>query len=508
MTTLQRLSRFLVSLDYATLSEDVRQAARFQTLNMLAAAAHPSAEAAAAARAFGALQADGRAHVVATGQRLDPAAAAAVNAACSMAHDFDDIVWMGHTCHSAVFAALAVAEHEGASSAEFLTAVVAANEAAGRLGASVELGPLNGQMVTHIHAFGAAAATAKLLKLDEERTLHALSIAIAQPNWALQPAFLASSAKLLSASVPLVTGIHAAYCAREGLTGHPALLEDERGFWKHFSFAPLPNFFDDLGEFWVMTSLAIKDFPGCHYFQTACSALADLLADAPGPVAAIDVATHKLAVEVDRFGAAYRTGASGSVNINFDLGATLAILTIAGELTPAQLTDEWLRAHAAEIDRLRPRITVRHDPALTLMVLRSADAVPTGRKALASISLPQWRKLIKQYREMYSSTLLTASELVGWARALLAPRRPAPTGLAFPARVTVTFAGGERRTAQVDVPRGTFALPSSAPVLRAKLAAAGLPIWATGMALGSVPLAALMGDLAQARTPPLRHLVR
>ena len=32
--------------------------------------------------------------------------AAMANAAMSMAHDFDDIVWMGHACHSAVFASL------------------------------------------------------------------------------------------------------------------------------------------------------------------------------------------------------------------------------------------------------------------------------------------------------------------------------------------------------------------------------------------------------------------
>lgn len=495
MSTLQRLARFLVRLDYDALPEDVRRAARFQILNLLAAASHASPEADAVARAFSHQSAGGRSHVVATGACLEPAAAAAVNAASSMAHDFDDIVWMGHTCHSAVFASLAVAEHEGCSSAELVTAVVAANEAAGRLGASVELGPLNGQMVTHLHAFGAAAATAKLLRLTEEQTVHALATAIAQPNFALQPAFLASSSKLLSASVPLVTGIHAAYCAREGLTGHPRLLEDERGFWKHFSFAPLPVFFDDLGEFWVMTSLAMKDFPGCHYFQTACTALTEILRDAKSSVDRIDVSVHKLAVEVDRFGAAYREGASAPININFDLRATLAILAIAGELTPRQLGEAWLGANGDALARLRERITVHHDPALTLAVLRSADAVPTGRKALASISLGQWRKLIRQYRELYASSLFSLREAGAWARALLAPRPKQEPGLAFPARVTVRFVDGTQATVQVDVPRGTFALPSAERVLRDKLTQAGLSIWKAGMALGSAPIAELIAAL-------------
>lgn len=502
MSTLQRLARFLVSLDYAALPEGVKQAARYQTLDMLAAATHHTPAADAVARAYGSLVPRGRSHVVATGARLDPASAAAINAAYSMAHDYDDIVWMGHTCHSAVFAALAVAEHEGAPSADFLTAVVAANEAAGRLGASVELGPLNGQMMTHIHAFGAAAAAAKLLRLDEERTLNALSIAIAQPNWALQPAFLASSAKLLSASVPLVTGIHAAYCAREGLTGHARLLEDERGFWKHFSFAPLPVFFDDLGEFWVMTTLAMKDTPACHYFQTACTALGETLRAAPAPIEGITVATHKLAIEVDRFGAAYRQDASASVNLNFDLRATLAIFAIAGELTPAQLDDAWLAAHASELTRLRERITVEHDPRLTLKVLRSAEAVPTGKKALASLTLGQWRRLAKQYRDIYSGRLVSLAEAGAWVRALLAPREPQPAGLAFPARVTVRFANGATRTAEVDVPLGTFGQPSAAGVLRRKLAQAELPIWDAGMRLGAGDLGELISALPSSRVSP------
>lgn len=44
-----------------------------------------------------------------------------------MAHDFDDIVWMGHTCRSAVFAPLAVAEHEGLSWRDIFVGVEVAN---------------------------------------------------------------------------------------------------------------------------------------------------------------------------------------------------------------------------------------------------------------------------------------------------------------------------------------------------------------------------------------------
>lgn len=99
----------------------------------------------------------GRPTVIATGERYGPADAAFANAAWSMAQDYDDIVWMGHTCHSAVFASLAVAEHEGAGAKELLLALLVANELGGRLGASCLLGPLDGQMWTFIHLVSAAA---------------------------------------------------------------------------------------------------------------------------------------------------------------------------------------------------------------------------------------------------------------------------------------------------------------------------------------------------------------
>ena len=119
-----------------------------QILNMIAAA-HASARSPVTRHVLSALPSStGPATIVATGRRVPPVEAAFINAAYSMVQDFDDIIWIGHTCHSAVFAALAVAEAEGKTSQDLITAVVLANEIAGRLGGSTFLGPLNGQMWT------------------------------------------------------------------------------------------------------------------------------------------------------------------------------------------------------------------------------------------------------------------------------------------------------------------------------------------------------------------------
>ena len=485
-THLQHLGRFVAALRWEALPEATRRAARYHLLDMLAAvyaAARAPEPASVLKGARAAHPEPGPSTIFATGERAPVTVAASVNAAYAMAHDFDDIIWMGHTCHSAVFASLAVAEQRGATSEALLTAIVAANEVSGRLVASCFFGPLNGQMTTYVHAIGAAAATASLLGLDATATTHALAIALAQPNFALQPAFMLPTSKLLSASVPLTTGIEAAYFAQHGLTGDPALLEDPRGFWTHFAFVPLPAMLGELGEFWAIQTLTMKSYPGCHYFQTACTALERIAARralTPESVRRVEVWTNKLTCETARFGAAYASGPGAPlspVNVNFDLAATLAVLLHAGRLTTAELDATWLTAHTPAIAAWQARIDVHHDPALTLAVIDSARALPAGRAGLRSLSARDLLTVRRRYREAYASELIRLPEAGRWAqalarRALAGAPTPSDHGsaapLAFPSRVTVHFHDGTQHTEALDIPTGSFALPSAEAILCAK----------------------------------------
>ena len=466
---LTRLGRWAAGLTLAQVPTRTLRAARAQVLDMVAAlhaAARSSEVRCVLEGSRGFAPSGGRATVLATGERRGPADAALANAACSMAQDFDDIVWMGHTCHSAVFAALAVAEHEGCSSSEFLAAVVVANELAGRLGASSFLGPLNGQMWTFVHLVGAAAATSKLLGLDEVRTTHALAIALSQPNFALQPGFLKPSSKLLAAATPTATGIQAAYFARSGMTGAPGILEDERGFWRRFAFLPMPFMLDGLGESWVLDTLTVKTFPGCHYFQTALTAL-ERLRDRSGPftlerVRAVDLQATKLACEATRFAGEYEAGEMTPVSVSFDLAQSAAVLLQAGRLGTEELEAGYLARHEAPLREWLGRIRVRHDPALTAKVLSGARRLAGGSQALSKLSLGKLALLRRRYADEYRSSLFTWGDLLAAARGALEDDAPeSPTGegvpLYFPARVTVTFSDGRTDRERVDLPVGSVA---------------------------------------------------
>jgi 2-methylcitrate dehydratase PrpD len=486
---LAALGAWVAKLSYDDIPERTRRAAKMQLANMIAAAcaARESNEIAPVVTASRATRgADGRARVVATGERAPLLDAVVVNAACSMAQDFDDIVWMGHTCHSAIWAPLAVAEHEDKSGRELVTAIVAANEVGGRIGASSFLGPLNGQMWTFIHLAGAAAGTARLLGLDADRTTHALAISLAQPNFALQPGFLKPTSKLLAAATPAASGVSAAYLARGGMTGAPGILEDRRGFWKRFSFLPMPFMLSGLGEQWVTDTLQIKTYPGCHYFQTALTAIEALrargLALSTDATRAVRIDTTKLAVEATRFAKEYveEDGRVTPVSCAFNLAQSAAILLAAGRLTTREIDEAWLDGHARELGAWLARIEVRHDLALTARVVRSASRMTTGREALAWIRLRDLAVLRERYAAEYASTLLSARDLTALVRRAVAGEKAERGGegapaegaaLMFPARVTVTPSRGKPVAIEVDVPVGAIALSGAARALEEKFAA-------------------------------------
>src|SRR3954453_7925793 len=150
---------------------------------------------------------------------------------------------MGHTGHSAVWAARALAGDGDAA----LAAQVAGNELAGRLGAALLLGPHNGQFWSSIHCASAAAAAGVALGLPPGRPAHALAIALYQPAYGLWPGVMGPDSKLLPAAEPALAGARAALLAAEGVTGALDVVEHPRGLLANFSYVPRPAMLGALG---------------------------------------------------------------------------------------------------------------------------------------------------------------------------------------------------------------------------------------------------------------------
>jgi len=346
----------------------------------------------------------------------DPPSACGITAGLSVALDFDDYLFLGHTGHSAVSVPLVLGAYLGADQREALVAQVIANEVGGRLGSSVVLGPHNGQLWTFIHAANAALAASRLLGLDAERTAHALDLALAAPPYPSFSSIMSADSKLAVVAEPTAAGVRAAYLAREGLTGPLDILDDERGFYAGFSFVPSRFFLDGFGKSWVMQSIAIKPYPGCAYVDAMVDSLLDILGRFEAErgrkvrsddVREIHVEASILTAQMEAIGEKYAPadGLPSSFNINFRIPHTAALALIAGRLTSAEFAPDFLGHHADEIAGLASRVRLSHDWEMTLNVVRAIVSGLEPFSPVAYLSLSDIRRAFRGMRTHMSPRL-------------------------------------------------------------------------------------------------------
>ncbi|MDY6780236.1 MAG: MmgE/PrpD family protein [Halobacteria archaeon] len=265
---LEEFSEWASGFSLSDAPDDVVDLAKLQVGNILAASIGSlNSDVPELTRELRERAPEGDATVVGGGL-TDVSTAYYLNSTYSMHHDYDDYLFMAHTGHSAVLASLAVAESEGLGTEDLLRGVVVANELEGRLGASVVVGPHNGQMWSFVHGAGAAAATAVLNGGDADDVLNSVSLVLYNPPFPLEPGFMGGDSKSLTASSSGASGIRAGYLALSGATGSRDVLDAEKGFFDRFSYLPFPEMLSGFGESWVTRSLSLKPYPGCAYVQT------------------------------------------------------------------------------------------------------------------------------------------------------------------------------------------------------------------------------------------------
>ncbi len=488
MSVVENLADWIVSLDYDGIPPRVLERARYQIVNVMASlyAGTTSRDAQHVVEAVRSWSNPGPCTLIPLGDRLGLFDAVYAASALGMALDYDDYLYMGHTGHSSVLASWALCEAEQLPTRELLVAQVIANEIGGRVGASVVLGPQNGQAWSFIHAAGAAAAAARLYRLDREQTAHSLSIALYQPTFTLWPGFMGPGSKVLTAAGPTVTGIQAARLARVGLTGARRIFEhSKKGFWAAFCYAPLPGMMTGLGSTWVTDTLAYKKYPGCAYIDTTMDALFMALREfehthgrrlRPGELRGVEVEASLLSVEMDNLSAEHvgEHEPLSPVNINFSIPFNVAIGVLAGRHTPAELTQEYLDEHGAQIRELASKVRLSHDWSMSLAVAE-AFAGSLGRSSpLRSLGLRDLVRVAAGYQSQMGGHRkhgLGASQLLSRLPAMARRARALTKGggrgspglgsvdlsrfrMAFPAQVTLETTSHERVTARQDVPFG------------------------------------------------------
>lgn len=244
-------------------------------------------------------------------ERLDPLCAALVNGAAAHALDFDDvnIAMGGHPTAPMLPALLALAAEGGYTGRQLLLAYVAGFETQTRLARSVNFHHYDKgwHPTATLGVFGAAAASARLLGLDEQQTSMALALCVSLASGV--KANFGTMAKPYHVGHAARNGLMAALLTRNGFTASLDAFEHGQGFFEVFNgpgnYTPalaLQNWAAPLDI--VEPGIGIKLYPCCDSTHTSLDALFTLRRDHPfevRDVAAIEVYLHPLRLtHVDR----------------------------------------------------------------------------------------------------------------------------------------------------------------------------------------------------------------
>ncbi len=288
VTAAAKLAEWALALQTDEIPVAVREAAKLHVLDavgcgLAASALGVGSEGRAVARAQGGV---GEASVIGLAPAVPAGSAAFANGMLCHALDFDD-THADSVCHLSVVvapAALAAAEAAGASGAELVTAVVAANEIVARIGmaASGTFHARGFHPTSVCGVFGAAAAAARLAGLGPPAATSALGLAGSMASGLFAYLTDGTPTKPVHAGFAAQSGLLAARLAALGAAGPPTVLEAPFGLYRAFADtdpAALDDELDDLGERWETPRIAYKAYPCCHYSHGSLGATARLMAE-------------------------------------------------------------------------------------------------------------------------------------------------------------------------------------------------------------------------------------
>lgn len=305
--------------------------------------------------------APGAAALLGRPERLSPVGAALVNGTAAHVLDFDDTSYTEIMHGSAVVfpAALAAVQNAGGDGRRLLEAFIAGSEISYAIALLAGTGHyFRGWWSTATFGiFGAAAAAARGLGLDEGRTRMALAIAGAQAS-GLKAAF-GTDAKPYMAGRAAAAGVEAALLAAAGVTGPADVLENSRGFLELFDGEQGDaQALDRLGAVWRLVNPGIffKQFPVCSGAHAAAELTLDLLER--HALLASDIAevtcevTPTVAISLvhDR----PQTPQEAQFSMPFAVGSILAFGSLGtAQLMPHVLADPALREAMAKVRMIR-----------------------------------------------------------------------------------------------------------------------------------------------------------
>ena len=308
-----------------------------------------------------------------TKAKLSSPHAALLNGSAVQGFELDDVHRIGvlHVGAVTLPALIAVAEnHASLSGREFLAAAVAGYEIGPRVG--ICMGQEHIGQGWHSGAtlgvYSAAAGAARGLKLDPERTVHAIGIAGTQAA-GLMAAQFGSMVKRMHAGRSAQSGLYGALLAEKGFTGIVDVFEAPYGgFCTTFSRSTDRFNMDELsaglGERFETMRIALKFYSCVGSNHTSLDAIRAIQARRPFTLDELSkIVIHGSQVTVDHVGWAYRPEGLTSAQLN--LPFCVATLLLHGDVFVDEFKPEAVHDEARIA--LSRKVEVVHDPAITAL---------------------------------------------------------------------------------------------------------------------------------------------
>lgn len=404
---LRELARFVRRLRLEDLPEEARKAARRCVLDSLGSAlgAAESGEIRAVFREYqdwAGLGGNGKSAAAwLQGCRTGLFNALLVNGLMSHELELDDVHTgsKSHVGAVVVPAAWTLADALGADGRAFLEAVVAGYEVMGRIGLGMDVAS-NRRRGWHttgvIGTFGAAAAAARLMGLDEEQTLNAFGMAGTQSSglWA----FLAEGAtcKKLHPARAVMNGAAACLLAKSGMTGPSHILNAEDGglypaVSDSFDMARLTG---GLGQGYEITRIDKKPYPCCRTTHHAIDAALRLREEhglRPERIRSVLVETYDVGV----LQCGFEKYPESPVEAKFSIPFTCAAAFVQGRVTLGEFSQELLAD--LQVRRIAAATRVVSDELFT-------RRYPQRWGSRTTVTLEDGQKLVCQIDDMSGST--------------------------------------------------------------------------------------------------------
>jgi len=343
----------------------------------IGASQHPTARAALAA--VQELAPSAQASILGRGERVDIGSAALLNGITSHTFDYDDthLKTIIHPAGPVASAALALAEHRGASGRHFMDALVLGIDVSCRVGNMIY--PDHYDRGWHITGstgmLGAAAACSRLLGLDAAKTAMALGIAASQPIGVREQ--FGSMTKSFHVGGAARAGLMSALMAGHGYTSSARALEAPRGLAQTFSAkCDWREITDQLGERFEISFNTYKPF-ACgiviHPAIDGCVQLARAHGLRAEDIEHVDLLVHSLVLELT----GKKTPRNG-LEAKFSVYHACAAGILFGQAGEAEFSDDIVVRK--DVMALRDRVRARVDDAIAEA---GADVVVTckdGRK--------------------------------------------------------------------------------------------------------------------------------